>query len=48
MKWRGAIEGPVGSSYEGGLFNLDIIIPDDYPLSPSKVSECALVKTAVS
>ncbi|KAE8740403.1 hypothetical protein FOCC_FOCC014082 [Frankliniella occidentalis] len=38
MKWRGAIEGPVGSSYEGGLFNLDIIIPDDYPLSPPKVT----------
>ncbi|XP_052128345.1 ubiquitin-conjugating enzyme E2 T-like [Frankliniella occidentalis] len=38
MNWRGAIEGPVGSSYEGGLFNLDIIIPDDYPLSPPKVT----------
>lgn len=29
--WTGAIPGPEGSVYEGGLFEFDLQLPTDYP-----------------
>jgi ubiquitin-conjugating enzyme E2 D/E len=29
--WKGSIPGPPGSVYEGGIFNVEIILPSDYP-----------------
>eukprot|EP00128_Syssomonas_multiformis_P007953 Colp12_sorted_trinity150504_noHs@26631 len=34
---RGEIKGPEGTPYEGGIFPLDIEIPDSYPFVPPKV-----------
>ena len=31
FEWMGSIPGPVGSVYEGGIFNLKITLPNDYP-----------------
>ncbi|KAJ1604879.1 UBA and UBC domain-containing protein [Cryptosporidium canis] len=33
----GIIRGPVGTPYEGGIFQLDIIVPKEYPYEPPKV-----------
>ena len=32
--WKGRIKGPIDTCYEGGIFDIDIIIPDDYPFKP--------------
>ena len=32
-----SIEGPVGTPYEGGLFVADLLLPEDYPMSPPKI-----------
>lgn len=29
--WKGTIPGPEGSVYEGGVFNVEINLPADYP-----------------
>ena len=29
--WRGIIPGPEGSIYEGGVFQVEITLPNDYP-----------------
>jgi len=29
--WRGVIPGPEGSIYEGGVFQVEIVLPNDYP-----------------
>lgn len=34
MKIEGEIRGPPDSPYEGGIFKIDINIPDDYPFHP--------------
>ncbi|KAK9117637.1 hypothetical protein Sjap_016584 [Stephania japonica] len=33
----GTISGPIGTPYEGGTFQIDIRIPDDYPFVPPKM-----------
>jgi len=37
LHWKGCIKGPVGTSYEGGLFHIDIVLPNDYPFVPPKM-----------
>ncbi|KAI6130933.1 ubiquitin-conjugating enzyme/RWD-like protein [Pisolithus croceorrhizus] len=37
-RWKGAIPGPQGSPYEGGVFNIDIQLNPDYPFSAPKVT----------
>jgi ubiquitin-conjugating enzyme E2 N len=32
-----AIAGPVGTSYEGGIFRLELFLPGEYPMGPPKV-----------
>lgn len=29
--------GPAGTCYEGGKFQAELLLPDDYPMSPPKV-----------
>jgi len=31
FSWKAIIPGPAGSPYEGGEFEVDIRVPDDYP-----------------
>ena len=35
--WKGRIKGPIDTCYAGGVFDVDIIIPDDYPFKPPKM-----------
>merc|ERR1719231_293839 len=37
MHWNATIKGPVGTCYEGGVFNVDINLPADYPFVPPKM-----------
>jgi len=32
--WKARIPGPEGSVYEGGVFNVEIILGHDYPCEP--------------
>ena len=32
--WKGRIKGLIDTCYEGGIFDVDITIPDDYPFKP--------------
>ncbi|VFQ77750.1 unnamed protein product [Cuscuta campestris] len=34
---NGTIPGPIGTPYEGGIFKIDIILPDGYPFDPPKM-----------
>ncbi|KAJ6617568.1 ubiquitin-conjugating enzyme/RWD-like protein [Mycena sp. CBHHK59/15] len=36
--WRGTLPGPEGSVYEGGVFNVAVNLPPDYPFSAPKVT----------
>ncbi|KAK2662278.1 hypothetical protein Ddye_000852 [Dipteronia dyeriana] len=33
----GIIPGPIGTPYEGGIFKIDITLPDGYPFEPPKM-----------
>ncbi len=33
----GTIIGPEGTAYEGGVFDIDIVIPNQYPFEPPKM-----------
>ena len=35
--WEATLLGPEGTGYEGGLFRLDIQVPEEYPLAPPNV-----------
>lgn len=35
--WKGEIKGPEDTCYQGGIFVVDIIIPQDYPFKPPKM-----------
>ncbi|KAK6599493.1 ubiquitin-conjugating enzyme E2 35 [Botrytis cinerea] len=32
-----SIHGPSSSPYEGGIFKLELFLPDDYPMTPPKI-----------
>lgn len=34
---KATIKGPVGTPFEGGVFHLDVVIPDSYPFEPPKM-----------
>ncbi|ODN95788.1 ubiquitin-conjugating enzyme 4 [Cryptococcus wingfieldii CBS 7118] len=34
LHWKAILPGPAGSPYEGGMFDIDIKVPHDYPFSP--------------
>jgi ubiquitin-protein ligase len=38
MNWVATIIGPSGTPYEGGIFNLDIEFPKEYPFKPPKIT----------
>ncbi|KAI9631970.1 ubiquitin-conjugating enzyme/RWD-like protein [Dioszegia hungarica] len=35
--WRATLPGPQGSPYEGGIFEVDIRIPENYPFAPPQI-----------
>jgi ubiquitin-conjugating enzyme E2 N len=37
------IAGPKGCSYEGGMFKLELFLPEDYPMVPPKVHFLTLI-----
>merc|ERR1719199_728740 len=36
--WRVLIEGPPGSPFEGGVFALNVIVPDNYPFAAPRIT----------
>jgi ubiquitin-protein ligase len=38
LKWQGAMDGPAGTPYEGGRFEMTIDFPADYPFTPVRIA----------
>jgi len=36
--WRALIQGPADSPFQGGTFVVNVVIPDDYPLQPPRIT----------
>ena len=36
-KWSGTLVGPSDTPYEGGIFQLEITFPEEYPYKPPKI-----------
>lgn len=36
-EWEGVIFGPDDTEWEGGVFKLNILLPEDYPTKPPQV-----------
>ena len=34
---KGTIKGPDGTCYDGGVFHIDIVVPNQYPFEPPKM-----------
>ena len=45
---RGKINGPESTCYEGGIFEIDITIPKQYPFEPPKVSGSTINRTSTT
>ena len=37
MKWSGYIFGPEETEWEGGIFYVEFVFPDNYPANPPKI-----------
>ncbi|OIR58241.1 MAG: ubiquitin-conjugating enzyme E2 [Amphiamblys sp. WSBS2006] len=37
LKWKATMKGPEGTPFEGGIFEIDFTIPEDYPFSPPAI-----------
>ncbi|OIR57140.1 MAG: ubiquitin-conjugating enzyme E2 [Amphiamblys sp. WSBS2006] len=37
FKWKVAMKGPEGTLFEGGIFVLDVTLPEDYPFYPPRI-----------
>ena len=34
--WKATLAGPSNTSFDGGVFTVDIVLPQDYPFTPPK------------
>ncbi|OIR57138.1 MAG: ubiquitin-conjugating enzyme E2 [Amphiamblys sp. WSBS2006] len=37
FKWKATMQGPEGTPFEGGIFELDVTLPDGYPFYPPRI-----------
>ena len=37
LQWTALLKGPPDTPYEGGRFEAEILLPEDYPMSPPKI-----------
>ena len=46
FKWHANIRGPADTVYAGGVFHLEMVFPEDYPVSPPSITLCTNVPHA--